>query len=375
MVEALLIGTGAGGNKSVIDLVEDGIISIDDMILFNTTIKDVPEKYRNKFVQINGSDFGGCGMEREKGKTLMLNALQNGEINLDGLYVPGKHRMVIVVASTEGGTGSGSAPVIARYFAQVLHIPTHLVGFVGFGEGGRGLKNTVSFMQDIVESLIVHLIDNSKFLKDANGNQLRAEKLANKELAARIAIMTGKVLVDSEQNIDDMDLFKLINNPGYEEIAYRVIDEKIKTQEQFNAIIKEMISDSKSVDVTKPSQTRMGAIFNVPESEYENVDFGLSIVKEKYGIPFEFFKQIQYVKEMPRFVAFVCSGVKLPMEEIKDIHEKYLKASSQVSKDGDEFYADINTLEMDDTDKMFDTKFESTTRPAASKDSFFSSFK
>ena len=371
-MKALVIGTGAAGNKAVIGLVEKGIISAEDIVLFNTTMKDIPDTYRENAIQIPGS-LGGCGQERSFGQELILKALKEQNVVLDGMYNP-EHKMVIVIASTGGGTGSGSAPVIARYFSSVVKVRTHLIGFTGFAETGRELENTVSFMKDIVKDFTVHLIDNGKFMKEAKGNQLQAEKMANLELAARVSIMTGKVLVDSEQNIDDTDLYKLINTPGYEEICYKVIDDKIKTEEQFASIIKDMISGSKSIDVTKPSQMRMGAIFNIPESEHENVDFGLEQVKEKYGMPFESFKHIQYVPEMPRFIAFVCSGIKLPIEEIEDIQSEYEKASSKVSKDSDEWFTKINSINSNSEDHIFNFHNAEKELNSGSKDDFFSSF-
>ena len=47
MLKAKVIGIGAAGNKGAIELVEQKIIDSKDVILFNTTLKDVPAAYKD----------------------------------------------------------------------------------------------------------------------------------------------------------------------------------------------------------------------------------------------------------------------------------------------------------------------------------------
>ena len=53
-----------------------------------------------------------------------------------------------------------------------------------------------------------------KFLDKANGNKIKAEKLANEEFANKVKIILGQMIVDSEQNIDETDLKKIITTTG-----------------------------------------------------------------------------------------------------------------------------------------------------------------
>ena len=61
-----VLGIGAGGNKGAINLIEKGIISRDYVKLFNTTLKDVPDDYKNIAVHF-ASELGGSGKERNTG--------------------------------------------------------------------------------------------------------------------------------------------------------------------------------------------------------------------------------------------------------------------------------------------------------------------
>ena len=166
-----LIGIGAAGNKAVIDTVNAGVVLEEDMFLINTTGRDIPENYKSQALILNdGGNLGGCGKEPDLGEKRILEAIKNQKLNLKTMVQP-YHTSVTVVASAEGGTGCGGAPVIARYVADVLHLPIHLVFFLGFRDDSRGLKNTVRMFKNVRDNFDVQIIDNSKFLKEANDNQ------------------------------------------------------------------------------------------------------------------------------------------------------------------------------------------------------------
>lgn len=350
--KTLLIGIGACGNKAAIDAIECGVIDREDVVLANTTLKDVPEKYKAETIIFEGS-LGGAGKEPELGHKLALNAMKEKKLDLKAIVKP-EHLSVTIVFSAEGGSGCGGAPIIAEYVSNVLKLPLHLVIFLGFREDTRGLKNTIGLFKKLKENFDVQIIENSKFLKDARNSTSVAEKLANKEFCYRLSVMQGNIIVEAEQNIDNMDLFKVNNTAGLKEIAYTVIEEKIKSREQFDQILSGMVIDSKSIDIESPSQQRMAVIINMPEDEIANMDTSLKVIKEKYGEPFEYFKHIGYVKELPRFVAFICSGFKLPIETIEKLNNEYLERFEKVSKEPDDFYSSVGKLKTAENESRFD---------------------
>ena len=73
MLNAKVIGIGAAGNKAVITLLEKGII-VDDkqILLLNSTLKDVPEKYKDFAIEFG--DTKGCGKERNLAKNMIITA-------------------------------------------------------------------------------------------------------------------------------------------------------------------------------------------------------------------------------------------------------------------------------------------------------------
>jgi predicted transcriptional regulator len=44
----------------------------------------------------------------------------------------------------------------------------------------------------------------------------------------------------------------------------------------------------------------------------------------------------------------------MPIDEIKEIYDRYKEATSQVNKSADSFYKEMKTMALDTEDKMFD---------------------
>ena len=76
-----ILGFGAAGNKAAIECIQKGIIAENDVALLNTTLKDIPETYKD-LGYLFSSDLGGCGKERNEGKKAMLKAIQDSELDM-----------------------------------------------------------------------------------------------------------------------------------------------------------------------------------------------------------------------------------------------------------------------------------------------------
>ena len=352
-MRALIIGVGAAGNKAAIDLIENNVVPKEDTILVNSTLKDVPQEYREIAIEIEGPN--GCGQERSLAKEIVLQAMKFNKFNLEQLIEP-MHEKVIVLASLCGATGSGMAPVIARYYSQVINIPTEIIGLVGFeDESARALRNIMEFCQDLDDSFTVQFVRNTAFLKAAKQNRTKAEKLANLEVVDRVRIMLGRYMIDSEQNIDETDIKKLNNREGYKTVEYLEIEDKIKSMEQFNDYLKEMLDDTKSFDPDGSKIGLLGVIMNLQSSSQEYIDRSYRLIREKLGEPYEVYTHIQYNEQAPEFIAFIASGMKMPEDQIKKIYNNYQELTGSVNKKEDDFFNTVQTMQGNEDDDQFDS--------------------
>lgn len=361
-----IIGIGAAGNKAAISAVENGIDKLENVLLVNSTMKDIPQDYKgNKFCFTDA--YGGCGKERSRAKQLMLADLQSDAIGLEKFLAVGTDEeveLVVLVSSTEGGTGSGSVPILASYINQVYGIDVHCFAFTGFEEDGRGLMNTVEYFQEMEENFAVECLQNTKFMKQCNDNKIKAEKAANQEFCKKVSILFGNPLRDSDHNIDPTDLLKISTTPGYMVIEFREFS-KIKNRDGFRSMIEEMVDESKTLDLNELSQKKLAVMINIDKNSTDVIDYQ-DILIDRFGMCFEKFEHIQHEDDMPEFIAFISAGSKIPMKEIESIYNRYKEKTSRVNKSRDSFFS--KKFDFDMQDSMFDLEDK---KDKVDKSSFF----
>ena len=347
-MSTLVLGVGAAGNKCVAQAVESGIVSIEDTVLVNSTSKDFPKDYEGRKI-ILSSDNHGAGKERGVARDLAKHAIAEGLFDIPDIAT---YATVVIVTSVEGGTGSGSTPLIAKYFNKVHTRNVHIIAFTGFADDVRGLANTVDFCKEIDPGIVVQLISNSSFLREARDNKLKAEELANKEMAKRISVLTGQDFIEGSQNIDDTDILKVSNTAGYMDVEKLYLDKSLETRDDYEDAIKKIFYNTHGV---KPmtSPRRFGVILNLKEESKDAVDFSFKSIEDAFGIPYEKFTQVQYDGSR-EYIAFIASGMKLPLEAIEDVYNKYVEESNRINKEHDEFLSKVNSMNLLEEDSNFD---------------------
>lgn len=343
------IGIGAAGNKAVIALIEGKVISRESALLLNTTLRDIPHEYKDRAVKF-GNNRGGCGKERNLSKELFSESLSSDELNILDEILDQDDDTVYIVHSTEGGTGCGSAPLLAQYYKEIHEINVHIVAFTGFEEDIRGMHNTVEYFQELSSDYTIQVISNKKFFAEANGNKLRSHDLANQELVRRMKIILGQTLVDSEQIIDDTDLYKVTTTPGLLTVEYTTISRSIKNKEGFNKVLSDMIDETKSIDVIDPGCKRLAIILNISENTREIIDYDFDILKNKLGVPVEVYQHIQNEGSV-EFVNIIASGMRMPLDEVRDILRKYENALSNIGGK-DDFFDKLKGFKVSELDSF-----------------------
>ena len=371
MLSFTVIGCGAAGNKAVIDLMGIGY-NPQKCFLVNSTVKDIPEQYRDETIIFGASSnrLGGCGKERSIGREMLLTDLKSGAIDLDRLVDP-NDQAIVLVGSTEGGSGSSSIPILAKYFKQVHGKNVICIFFFGFNDDVRGMQNSIELCKELSTEYTVIGISNEKFL--LNGNKFMAEKCANELFTDVIKILTGATIVPGPQMIDDTDLYKVVTTPGYM-IANTFSFSRPKTEEVYLSGLKDFLNNQGFVDPGKnPGAKRIAMIFDIPDSD-SNIDYKGTTLRQLYGEPYEFFTHMNDQSDIYR-VSYIVSGMNLPSEEIQNIYDEYIERTSRVNKSRDNFFDVIDKMEAVDGDQGFDmlTNVHKKNIDAA-KSNFFSDF-
>ena len=366
-----LIGIGAAGNKAAISAIQAGVIKKEDVLLINSTLKDIPKDYDWKKYCFAGA-YGGCGKERNIAKKHIQEDLTNETLDMKEFLAIGQKdkeaEFVVLVSSTEGGTGSGSVPILARYIKEVLGVKAvQCFAFIGFGDDIRGLRNTVEYFKELEDVIAIQATCNAKYLSMADDDKIKAEKLANEDFCRKLAVVMGNMLRDSDHNIDPTDHLKIVSTPNYCVVEYREFD-KMKNKDEFSKMVKEMVDDSKAIDVVSKSQRRFAIITNIDPDSTGSIEFN-KVLTERYGQCYEIYQHIQHEKSMPNFFAFISSGNKIPTDEIEKLYREYQERMSSMDNTPDEFYA--KSFDFDAMDDSFNLEAKPKTKSASD---FFSSF-
>ena len=368
MLSIKCLGIGAAGNKAATDLIEKGVLEEGQVKLINSTLGDIPDNHKEIAIQLS-SENAGCGKERGMAKKLAIQALkENLAGELESFFDP-QDKLCVIVTSTAGGTGSGSSLIIGKYIQDVVGVKVMIYAFTGFEEDARELKNTIEFFKEVDPGFVVQSTSNKKFLEETS-NKLKAEALANEEFCNRVAVVSGKGIVDSVQNIDDTDLYKVITTPGYMDAGF-ISMEKLKNKDQFNRNIVDFLDDSKSLE-TDESLKRLAVVMNLQDKFIDYIDHSFTPFKDRFGTPYEVFNHIQNEDELGDCIWFIASGMNMPIEEVNEIYDKYQEETGKVKKSSDSFFEMTkNLLDDEAEDEMFDIN-DTKSKPSTSKDDFFS---
>ena len=365
-METMLIGLGAAGNKAAIAVVESGVLDTDHVKLANTTIQDIPEKYKNSDMIIKfSSGLGGCGKEPSKGKKAMYGAITTREVEFGAMITPST-KQIILVTSTEGGTGCGATPIVAKYF-EAMNLPVHIFAFIGFQDEARGISNTLNFFKELSSNVILHTIQNSAFM-DYTGSYTKAEDAANVEFVNQVEILIGSKMIASSQNIDATDHYKVATTPGYMDIKHISL-RGVKNTDMANKAIITAFENGNNLDYTN-SCKRLAIIINASEKVCDAVDEHFEVIKRYTGEPFEIYRHIQD-DGTDDYIDIIVSGLAYPEKEIVDMSNQYSTLKNKLNagnKGFDEIFANI---EFDDSNDEFDMDVRNINKPSDT-DSIFS---
>lgn len=332
-----IIGIGAAGNKAAIESTKIGILNPEHILLMNTAMQDIPEAYKGRSIIFsNKTAAGGCGKERNRSKQFITEFISDGDSlaqALNHLIMP--NDLVVVVTSTEGGTGSGAAPIIAAYIDEVVGVRPQLIAFTGTEDDIRGLQNTLDFFKDCSElcaDCVVQAISNKKYMPIANNNKLRAEQMANDDFIRRIKVLQGSILRESSQNIDEMDHLKLVTTPGYMSIESIATTEAIENVDQFNTLCETMINSSKSLSNGSDKCVRLGIILNIGDDDKDNIDWSFTKIKSQFAEIGEVFLHVQTALNESRTITIIMCGMEMPIKFVMATYEKFKSRTSKSAK-------------------------------------------
>ena len=252
-----VVGCGGGGNNTINRITEVGIQG-SETIGINTDAQDLLYTTADKKILIGRETTKGlgAGSDPKVGEEAARENEHDIKAALQGAD------MVFITCGLGGGTGTGSAPVVADVAKKMGALTVGVVTMPFTMEGNRRYENAVvglEKMEQLVDTLIV--IPNDKLLELAPDLPLHtAFKVADEILTNAVKGIAELVTRAGLVNLDFADIRAVMRNGGVALIGVGESDSENRATEAVEKAISNPLLD---VDITGAS----GALINISGSK------------------------------------------------------------------------------------------------------------
>lgn len=207
-----IIGCGGGGSNAVNRMIDSGVKDVE-FVVMNTDLQALGVSRAQKRLAIGQKLTGGLGAGGNP--AVGENAAKEDTDNISNI-VQGAD-MVVITAGMGGGTGTGSAPVVAQ-LAKEAGALTIAVVTTPFGfEGPVRMKNAQEGLKKLrgnVDSLIV--VPNEQIMKivDKRVNFKQAFRLADDVLCQGVQGISEIITLPGDINVDFADVKSVMQGQG-----------------------------------------------------------------------------------------------------------------------------------------------------------------
>lgn len=239
-----IVGTGGAGNNTVTRLLEVGIKGVE-AIAINTDAQDLLFSKANKKVLIGKTITNGlgAGSDPEAGAESAKENIEEIEKVLSG------SDMVFVTCGLGGGTGTGSAPIIAEITKNsgaltiaVVTLPFTEEGVIRWSNASKGLEELYKHVDTVI------VVQNDRLLEVVPDLPLSdAFKVADEILVNAVKGITELVTEKGLVNLDFADIRAIMQNGGMAMIGLGESDSEENAKEAAEKALKNPLLD---VDVT-----------------------------------------------------------------------------------------------------------------------------
>ena len=207
-----VIGLGGGGGNAINRMVESGVKGVE-FIAANTDLQVLNTSKADVKIQIGATltDGLGAGGMPEVGKESAVESKKEIEDALAGAD------MVFVTCGMGGGTGTGSAPIVAE-IAQALGALTVGIVTKPFSfEGKKRMQNALEGIEELrkhVDTLIVIPNDRLREIIDKTTPMLEAFKEVDNVLRRGVQSISDLIAVVGLVNLDFADVKTVMEKSG-----------------------------------------------------------------------------------------------------------------------------------------------------------------
>ncbi|MBE6895062.1 MAG: cell division protein FtsZ [Ruminococcaceae bacterium] len=262
-----VVGAGGGGGNAVNRMVVAGLKGVE-FISMNTDAQALSTSKATQKVQLGAklTKGRGAGADPEIGQRAAEESRDEIAAALKGC------QMVFITAGMGGGTGTGSAPIIAEIAKEQGILTVGIVTKPFAFEGKRKMTTAQQGIENLlknVDSLIVIPNDRLKYVSDEKITLVNAFEIADNVLKQGVESISELINVPAFINLDFADVRAVMKDAGYAHMGVGRATGENKAAEAAHAAIQSPLLE------TSISGAR-GVIISITSSQ----DIGLEEVEE-----------------------------------------------------------------------------------------------
>ena len=212
LVDIRVIGCGGGGTNAVDSMILQGLSGVE-FIAINTDVQALMPSLADVKIDIGRDRTGGLGAGADPNIGRLSAKDSISEIS----EVLEQADVVFVTAGMGGGTGTGSAPIVAncakKAGALTVGVVTTPFGFEGKKRMNNALEGIVNFSKE-VDTLIVVPNENLLLMLNKNVSMEDAFKEADNVLLKAVAGISDLITTPGQINIDFADIKRVMKDAG-----------------------------------------------------------------------------------------------------------------------------------------------------------------
>jgi len=212
LIDIKVVGCGGGGVNAVDSMILQGLSGVE-FIAINTDIQALMPSLADVKIDIGRDRTGGLGAGADPNIGRLSAKDSISEIS----EVLEQADVVFVTAGMGGGTGTGSAPIVAncakKAGALTVGVVTTPFGFEGKKRMNNALEGIVNFSKE-VDTLIVVPNENLLLMLNKNVSMEDAFKEADNVLLKAVAGISDLITTPGQINIDFADIKRVMKDAG-----------------------------------------------------------------------------------------------------------------------------------------------------------------
>jgi cell division protein FtsZ len=207
-----VFGVGGAGGNAVNNMITAGLVGCD-FVVANTDAQALTLSKAERIIQmgVQVTEGLGAGSQPDVGRAAAEEVVDEIRDHLSGAH------MVFITAGMGGGTGTGSAPVVARVARELGILAVGVVTKPFHFEGGRRMRIAEAGIQELqsqVDTLLV--IPNQNLFRVANERTTFADAfaMADQVLYSGVACITDLMVKEGLINLDFADVRAIMREMG-----------------------------------------------------------------------------------------------------------------------------------------------------------------